>query len=183
LSTSSISSTVRSGAKAVTHGVKCAKKAASAIVRPLKHRKHALSQVSTPTVSDVEEGPTVDAEQGSVESYKLSEVIEVSSDSEELDLEDLEKALGMHSFHSFLYLMILLISVLSVAAQKTWRSPVYSFFKSEVNIQVHAGHVAHFFTCAAKQCRSSTGGVLRYQDKADKSSTANLWHHERANEL
>lgn len=54
---------------------------------------------------------------------------------------------------------------------------MYSFFKHDVTIQVHEGRVAHFFTCSAAKCRSGTGGVRRFQDKADKSSTANLRHH------
>jgi hypothetical protein len=112
LSTSSISSTVRSGAKAVKRGVKRVKKGASAIIRPFKHSKHALSNVSTPAVSDVKDGPAVDEEQGSVKSYASSEVIEVDSDSEELNnLENLEKELGAHSFH--LLLTISLISIIS----------------------------------------------------------------------
>jgi len=44
-------------------------------------------------------------------------------------------------------------------------------------IEIHQGHITHFFTCSAKQCRSSTGGVQHYQDKADKSLTTNLQHH------
>ena len=35
-------------------------------------------------------------------------------------------------------------------AKETWKSPIYSFFKSEVTIEVHKGHIAHFFTCYAR---------------------------------
>jgi len=63
------------------------------------------------------------------------------------------------------------------AAQKTWRSPVYSFFKANVAVEIHKGHVSHFFTCSAAKCKSNIGGVRHFQDKADKSSTANLRHH------
>jgi hypothetical protein len=66
---------------------------------------------------------------------------------------------------------------LSAAAQKTWRSPIYSFFKSDMTIQEHNGHVAHFFTCSALKCRSEAGGVRCFQDKGNKSSAANLQHH------
>ena len=112
LSTSSISSTVQSGAKAVKRGVKRVKKGASAIIRPFKRSKHALSNVSTPAASDAEDGPTVDKGQGSVKSYASSQVIDVDSDPEELNnLENLEKELGAHSFHSFL--TISLISIIS----------------------------------------------------------------------
>lgn len=111
LSTSSISSTVRSGAKAVKRGVKRIKKGASAVIRPFKRSKHALSNVSTPAVSDAEDGPAADEEQGSVKSYASSEVIEVDSDSEGLNNENLEKELGAHSFH--LFFTISLISIIS----------------------------------------------------------------------
>lgn len=65
----------------------------------------------------------------------------------------------------------------SAAAQKTWRSPVYSFFKHNVTFDIHNGRVAHFFACAAKRCKTELGGVRHFQDKGDKSSTANLRHH------
>ena len=65
----------------------------------------------------------------------------------------------------------------SEAAKKTWRSPVYSFFKPEVTIEVHNGRVAHFFTCSVKKCKTSARGIQCYQDKGDKSSTANLRNH------
>ena len=59
----------------------------------------------------------------------------------------------------------------------TWRSPIYSFFKSNVNIQYHEGRLVHFFACAARACKSPIGGIRRFQDKQDKSSTANLRSH------
>jgi hypothetical protein len=63
------------------------------------------------------------------------------------------------------------------AARKTWRSPIYSFFKPDVAVEIHRGRVSHFFRCAAKRCKTDARGVRRYQDKGDKSSTANLRHH------
>ena len=54
---------------------------------------------------------------------------------------------------------------------------LYSFFKPNVTVEVHNGHSAHFFSCSAKKCKTRTGGVWCYQDKADKSSTSNLHHH------
>ena len=110
LSMSSISSTVWSGAKVVKHSVKHVKKGASAIIRPFKHSKHALSNISTSAVSDAEDGPAVNKEQGSVKSYALSEVIKVESDSEELNNpKSLEKQLGLHSFHLFLTISLIFI--------------------------------------------------------------------------
>jgi hypothetical protein len=62
--------------------------------------------------------------------------------------------------------------------KQTWRSPIYSFFKSDaVSIQHHDGRLCHFFPCAALKCKTSVGGVRRFQDSKDKSSTANLKHH------
>jgi hypothetical protein len=160
----SASSAVKPHTTAVGHGIKRNKKGASALVRPLKRAKHALSSVSSPVGSD-NEGTTTD-DQSSIK------VITILSDGEELG--DLEKELGMFlssfslPFHSLLFV---------VAAKETWQSPIYAFFKSEVTIQLHKGRVAHFFACAAKKCKTDARGVRRYQDKGDKSSTANLRHH------
>ncbi|KAF8237636.1 hypothetical protein L208DRAFT_1246708 [Tricholoma matsutake] len=62
------------------------------------------------------------------------------------------------------------------AAKKTWRSPIYSFFKPAVMIEVHNGCVAHIFAYSAKKCKAAQT-VQHYQDTGDKSSTANLRHH------
>ncbi len=175
VSTSSTSKAVRSSAKAVGRGVKRIKKVASSIARPLKRAKRAGSNVSSLVVSN--EGgdggdPTASGDEVSVDAGP--EVIEINSGGEETD--ELEEELGKHELLSFLPVDILLIQP-SVAAKKTWRSAVYSFFKPEVTIEVHEGRVAHFFECSAKKCKTSAKGIRRYQDKADKSSTANLRHH------
>jgi hypothetical protein len=65
----------------------------------------------------------------------------------------------------------------SARLKRTWRSPIYGFFKPEVAIQSHEGHPCHFFVCAARKCKMSAGGVHRFQDSKDKASTANLKHH------
>ena len=54
-------------------------------------------------------------------------------------------------------LFILPLSLLShfiVAARKTWRSPIYSFFKPNVAVEIHKGHISHFFRCATKRCKT-----------------------------
>ena len=51
------------------------------------------------------------------------------------------------------------------------------FFKSEVVFQEHNGRPCHFFACTAPRCKIHAGGVRRFQDSKDKSSTANLKHH------
>ncbi|KAG8214293.1 hypothetical protein J3R82DRAFT_9242 [Butyriboletus roseoflavus] len=65
-----------------------------------------------------------------------------------------------------------------VTLKKQWCSPLYSFFKVDaVTIQFVDGRLVHFFPCGAKKCKSPVGGVRRYQDSKDKSSTANLRSH------
>ncbi|KAL4064063.1 hypothetical protein V8B97DRAFT_2011168 [Scleroderma yunnanense] len=43
-------------------------------------------------------------------------------------------------------------------------------------VQYHNGRLCHFFPTLHK-CKTSLGGVHRYQDTKDKSSTTNLKHH------
>jgi hypothetical protein len=59
---------------------------------------------------------------------------------------------------------------------KTWRSPVYGFFKSDVTIGNEGSRTFHFFKCAAKHCKGP-GGVRRYQDSQDCAATSNLKAH------
>lgn len=141
------------------------------LTRPLKRSKPALSTASSLAVSDMDEDcdSTLSTAASGPKTSKSQEVIEIDSDRDEL-----EKDLGacivlFFRAHSF-------ISCLA-AAQKTWRSPIYSFFKSTVTIEVHKNRVSHFFRCAAKKCKTDSKGVRRYLDKGDKSSTANLRHH------
>jgi hypothetical protein len=61
--------------------------------------------------------------------------------------------------------------------KRTWRSPIYSFFKPNVAFQYHEDRPCHVFTCAAPKCKARGGVVRRFQDSKDKSSTANLKHH------
>jgi hypothetical protein len=167
---STASATSVSGTNAIDHGVKRFKDAAdiTAIPRPLKRSKPALSGLSSPAISDLDDDPTV-AEDLVSNKTCTSEVIEIDSDRDEL-----EKELGKCS-------LIILSHCCSypflAAAQKTWRSPIYGFFKPNVAIEIHKGRVSHFFRCAAKRCKTEARGVRRYQDKGDKSSTANLRHH------
>ncbi|KAG2099277.1 uncharacterized protein F5147DRAFT_582695, partial [Suillus discolor] len=64
------------------------------------------------------------------------------------------------------------------ALKKTWCSAVYSFFKLDaVTVQYLDGRLVHFFPCGARKCKLPAGGVRRFQDSKDKSSTMNLRHH------
>ena len=125
--------------------------------------------VSTPIVSDAEDGSTTAEDQASCLTDESPEVIEVCSDDEGMD--ELKKELGMPR-HPF-FLSLSLISILS-SSPENLEVPNIFIFKNDVTIQEHKGCVAHFFTCSAAKCRSEAGGVRRYQDTADKLLTANL---------
>jgi hypothetical protein len=60
--------------------------------------------------------------------------------------------------------------------QKSWRSPIYNFFHTDVSIDYESERLYHFFKCAARACKTPMGGVRRYQDSKDRNSTANLTH-------
>lgn len=60
--------------------------------------------------------------------------------------------------------------------QKTWRSAVYGFFKTKVDVGYEDGRKFHIFHCAATKCKSK-GTVRRYQDLKDRAATSNLKTH------
>lgn len=138
---------------------------------PLKQSKPALSTVSSLVVSDMDEDhdSTLSTAAERPKTSKSQEVIEIDSDRDKLE-KDLGACLVIFfRAHSFITCL--------AAAQKTWRSPIYLFFKSTVTIEVHKNRVSHFFQCAAKKCKTNSKGVWHYQDKGNKPSTANLRHH------
>ena len=61
------------------------------------------------------------------------------------------------------------------------RSPIYSFFHTDVKIErSEAGRVAHIFKCFAIHCAGKGKDarlVCRFTDKGDKNSTSNLKRH------
>ncbi|KIL63556.1 hypothetical protein M378DRAFT_79508, partial [Amanita muscaria Koide BX008] len=61
--------------------------------------------------------------------------------------------------------------------QKTWRSPIYGFFKSDIKINTENNRTFHFFKCAATRCKVKGGGVRHYQDSQDRAATSNLKAH------
>ena len=70
------------------------------------------------------------------------------------------------------------INPIAEKLKKTWRSPIYALFKiDQVSVEYHNGRLAHFFPCGARKCKFAAGGIRRYQDTLDKSSTANLKQH------
>jgi hypothetical protein len=171
-SNTSFSSAVRSG---IDHGIKRIKKSADTLTRPLKRPKHALSNVSSSVVSVDDVTSTAATEDHAGEDWastKTGESLDIID--VDLDRDVLKKELGMWA--SFFCVGLSFISFLA-AAQKTWRSAVYSFFKPGVSVEIHQGRVSHFFRCSAKKCKTEARGVRCYQDKTDKSSTANLRHH------
>ncbi|THU81654.1 hypothetical protein K435DRAFT_571266, partial [Dendrothele bispora CBS 962.96] len=60
--------------------------------------------------------------------------------------------------------------------QASWNSSIYSFFSEKVNIGHDKGRKYHYFSCKAARCKG-TGGVRRYLDGSDRSSTSNLRKH------
>ena len=65
--------------------------------------------------------------------------------------------------------------------KKHWKSPVYSFFHTDVKIDIsEAGRVAHVFRCSAIHCEGKGKDarlVRRFTDKGDRNSTSNLKQH------
>src|SRR5258707_15863287 len=64
--------------------------------------------------------------------------------------------------------------------QKDWRSRVYAFFRSEVDIVYVDDRKCHEFTCNAKHCKGKGKNariVRRYLDTKDKASTKSLRAH------
>lgn len=76
----------------------------------------------------------------------------------------------------FILLSRLLLICIVERLKKTWRSPVYGFFKNKVDIGYEEGRKYHFFKCATKRCKGK-GGVRRYQDSQDRAATSNLKTH------
>jgi hypothetical protein len=72
--------------------------------------------------------------------------------------------------------MLPLIGSLEVLRAHWW-SPIYTFFKPNVEFQYFKNRPCHFFTCTTPKCKTRVGGVRRFQDSKDKLSTANLKHH------
>ncbi|KAF5371119.1 hypothetical protein D9758_004308 [Tetrapyrgos nigripes] len=59
--------------------------------------------------------------------------------------------------------------------QLRWSSPIYSFFHEKPDIRYEKNRKYHFFKCKKMTCK--TGGVRRYLDGGDHSSTGNLKKH------
>ena len=100
ISTSSISSTVKSGAKAIKRGIKRLKNGAIVLIWPLKCAKHALSNISTPAISNAEDDPTTAEDHATAPS-----IIDLSSDDE--DLEALTEQLSTPTYCFFLIVFLI----------------------------------------------------------------------------
>ena len=73
-----------------------------------------------------------------------------------------------------------LIDLLLERLQKDWRSKVYAFFQSTVEIAYVDGRKCHEFTCNAKNCKAKGNNpriVRRYLDTKDRASTKTLRAH------
>ena len=124
------------------------KKGVKAIAKPLKKARQALSARSSR--SSIRSNATSDGDELAV--------IDVDDDDDIEEEVDPEKQLE--------------------GLKRTWRSPIYTFFKvDKASVQYHDSRLTHFFPCAARKCKTTLGGVRRFQDSKDRSSTANLRHH------
>ena len=153
---SAISCQASSLKKATTAHIKSGHKA---IVKTFKRAHQAISPRSlTPSNPD----------------DNLPDLVDVESDGSDTS-DNSEKRFGTCSF---VWLILVLTHHAGPAKLKrSWRSSVYSFFKPKVTVEMYQGRPSHFFTCAAPRCKMKAGGIRRFQDSKDKSSTANLKYH------
>jgi len=75
-----------------------------------------------------------------------------------------------------LCLLLVLLNYSLERLKKTWRSSVYGFFKSKVEIGRENGRKFHLFRCAARKCKGNSI-VWRYLDSKDRAATSNLKSH------
>jgi len=73
------------------------------------------------------------------------EKVEVPALCEETD----EQELGQYTT----YTLLIQVHIYSACLWKDWQSPIYTFFRPEVEINYVDGHHVHDFTCAVKQCK------------------------------
>ena len=168
------SSTLSSKAESLNQSVKCGtkvlgkpfKKLKTSIAMAVSSRStHSHSTVSLPTseATPSENGP-IEIDGSQSDGTSRSNSVELGPKEE----------LGSYSCDSLF--MLTLIGFLE-ALKAHWQSPIYTFFKPDVEFQYFKNRPCHFFTCTAPKCKTCVGGVCRFQDSKDKSSTTNLKHH------
>ena len=159
---------------------KAVKKGAKAAIQPFKKLKQTLSITSTSrsTRSTRSSATPALSEQdaASIGDQSSNHATNEHGSEGEAEVElTPEQELGKSPAN---FLLLNCIEFLSTEAlKKTWRSPIYAFFKPDVIFEYHDGRPCHFFSCAAPKCKLRVGGVRRFQDSKDKSSTANLKYH------
>ena len=82
-----------------------------------------------------------------------------------------KEELGNYLYDSLF--MLPLISSLEVL-KAHWQSPIYMFFKPNIEFQYFKNWPCHFFTCTTPKCKTCVGSVCHFQDSKDKLSTTNL---------
>ena len=156
---------------------KTVKKSAKAITQPFKKLKQSISShlATRSTISRSSSAiPPSDHEADGNNPKSIADNGSAHSSSEpEVELTP-EQELSASSSHS---LCDVTLTMNLEVLKRTWRSPIYSFFKPDVSFQYYEGRPCHVFTCAAPKCKSHTGIICCFQDSSDKSSTANLKHH------
>ncbi|GBE82246.1 hypothetical protein SCP_0406300 [Sparassis crispa] len=146
--------TLKAGMKALTRPLKCLRKAASS-------SKLSCTSSRVSTYTSKPDTISIHSDSGSAEALALTDAISIHSSTSSSNEGGLEENDAQELTH----------------LQATWRSPVYTFFKSNVSVEYYNGCKCHFFPCAARKCKNPLGGVRRYQDSKDKAFTLNLKTH------
>jgi len=106
------------------------------------------------------------------------DVVDLTDDVNATTIADPDDEAALSKLNSISYTSLYTIESIAEKLKKTWRSPIYALFKiDQVSVEYHNSRLAHFFPCGARKCKFSAGGICRYQDTLDKSSTANLKQH------
>ena len=117
----------------------------------------------------------LDEEQPDEASLPASSVIDLTEDDghDVIEEDSHEVALGIF----FLPLICIYADSLIERLKKAWKSPVYSFFHTDVKIDIsETGRVAHILKCSTLHCQGKGKDarlVRRFTDKANKNSTSN----------
>jgi hypothetical protein len=144
---------------------KAVKNGADVLVRPFKKAKRALSSrsaYSAPSHSS-RSSPAPDVDDDVINIDDISDHADSVADNSDagsttpIDV-DPHAELGVFGCILLLITVYSLLFQLLEAVQKTWRSPIYTFFSPDVTAAYHDGRLCHFFPCAARKCKTKWGG-------------------------
>jgi hypothetical protein len=149
-----------------------------------KNPKSILESVGDDDNDDDDDIYVIKATKGTVRNKRKEKEIEEElakkwEETEEPEETD-EDELGKHKLDSYLLCIKKLTLPHLARLQKDWRSKVYAFFQSKIDIVHVDGRKCHEFTCNAKNCKGKGQNprvVRRYLDTKDKTSTKTLRAH------